>query len=248
VNSTARYDHIGVGYSAHRRPEPSWSAAIVAALGPARSVVNVGAGTGSYEPADGLVIAVEPSSVMLSQRAPGAAPAVQGGAEALPFPDGRFDVALAILTVHHWTDPAAGLAELRRVARRQVVLTWDHDVASQFWLVRDYVPEIVEYDRRAPTLDAIRRHLAVTEVVPLPVPAACADGVMAAYWRRPDAYLDAGVRASISGLSLLESEINARFCAQLGSDLADGSWAARYSQLLDLDAFDAGYRLAVAAS
>jgi SAM-dependent methyltransferase len=218
------------------------------ALGADRSVVNVGAGTGSYEPRDRPVIALEPSSVMLAQRPTDAAPAVQGRAEALPFADSTFDVALAVLTIHHWTDPGAGLAELRRVARRQLVVTWDHEVAAAFWLVREYVPEIVEYDRQAPTLDTVRRHLDVIEVVDLPVPAACADGVMAAYWRRPEAYLDPGVRANISGLSLLEPDVIARVADRLQSDLRDGTWSARHHELLDRETFDAGYRLAVARS
>jgi SAM-dependent methyltransferase len=244
VSSTPRYDRIGVGYSAHRRSEPTWSAAIEHALGDVSSVVNVGAGTGSYEPRDRRVVALEPSATMLAQRAHDSAPAVRGVAETLPFPSNSFDVALAILTVHHWSDPAAGLAELRRVAGRQVVFTWDPVVAADFWLVRDYIPEIAEYDRGAPTLDYVTAHLDVVDVVDLLVPAACADGVMAAYWQRPEAYLDPTVRANISGLSLLEPERVARAVDRLRADVNDGTWRTRNEALLARDTFDAGYRLA----
>src|SRR5215510_7739860 len=168
------YDTIGQGYPAHRRPDPRLAAAIAGALGAASSVVNVGAGAGSYEPVDRPVIAVEPSAAMLRQRRQGAAPAVQGSATSLPFRDAAFAAALAILTVHHWPDRARGLAELARVARHRVVIvTWDPS-ATGFWLVDDYFPEIVDIDRKIfPTIADYGRALGQVEVQPFPVPHDC---------------------------------------------------------------------------
>jgi SAM-dependent methyltransferase len=248
VSSDPTYDRIGLGYRTHRRPEPQWVSAIHAALGDAASVLNVGAGTGSYEPNGLHVIAVEPSSTMLAQRAADAAPAVRSIAEQLPFPDRRFDVGLAVLTVHHWSDPAAGFAELRRVTERQVVFTWDHRVSPQFWLVREYVPELAAHDDGVAALTAIHEHLDITDEIELLVPANCIDGVLAAYWRRPEAYLDPTVRANISGLSLLDPAVVAAAMDRLRADLDDGTWAARHADLLALDQFDAGYRLLLARS
>ena len=170
---------------------PASPRAIIDALGPAASVVNVGAGAGSYEPADRRVVAVEPSREMIRQRPAGAAPVVQASATALPFAAGAFDAALAVLTVHHWPDRARGLAELRRVARdRVVILTWEPD-AARFWLVEDYFPELVAIDRAIfPTRDELERSLGPVELRPLPIPHDCVDGFLGAYWRRPHAYLD----------------------------------------------------------
>ncbi len=197
------YDRIGMGYAGRRRPDPRWAASVQEALGGARTVVNVGAGAGSYEPT-GRVVAVEPSARMIAQRPPGAT-VVRAVAEYLPFPDDAFDAALAVLTVHHWSNPAQGLRELQRVApRRQVVVTWDPKVfAEQFWFVRDYIPEAAERERRLATLAQVREVLdGVT--VELPVPADCTDGFFGAYWRRPEAFLDPETRRAISGLALLE--------------------------------------------
>lgn len=244
------YERIGPGYHTRRRPEPRWAARIDAAVGPARSLVNVGAGTGSYEPASCAVVAVEPSPTMLSQRSADAAPAVRGVAEALPFADGAVDVAMAVLTVHHWTDPLAGLAEMRRTAPRQVVVTWDPSIALAYWLVADYLPEIAEHESDLATLDAVTTGLAGdghrVEVETLPVPATCRDGVMAAYWSRPEAYLDPMARGAISSMSLLDQSIVATAMTRLDADLADGSWERRHGDLLALDELDVGYRLVVA--
>ena len=190
------YEHIGAGYSRHRRPDPRIVARLDDALGDG-PVVNVGAGAGSYEPAGRPVVAVEPSTVMLAQRAPRAAPVVRGVAESLPFPDRRFDAALAVLTIHHWTDARAGLRELRRVARRQVVL---HFVPGfEWWLIREYLPELSEIDvRHVLTVDDVAAELGGATVTAIPVPHDCVDGFLAAYWRRPDAYLDRSVRDAIS--------------------------------------------------
>jgi hypothetical protein len=240
------YDLIGEGYVDQRRPDPRWDAAIRAAVGDARSVVNVGAGTGSYEPTDRTVIAVEPSTTMIGQRPASAAPAVRAAAEAVPVRDGAFDAALAILTVHHWADAVAGFAELRRIARRQVVLTWDERVTSTFWLVRDYLPEIAEHEAGLVTLDEVVAGLDVSEVVELPVPADCTDGALGAYWRRPHAYLDPAVRASMSGLSLLDQAVVDAAMDRLRSDLDDGSWHRANARLEGLDELDLGYRIVVA--
>lgn len=205
--------------------------------------MNVGAGAGSYEPADRRVVAVEPAWTMIRQRA-AAAPVVQGSAIALPFRDGAFEAAVAILTVHHWPDRAAGLAELRRVARRSaVVLTWEPRAAG-FWLVDDYFPELVEIDRRIfPTLDEFRRAWGAIDVEPVPVPHDCVDGFLGAYWRRPAAYLDAGVRAAISTFTKLR-DVDAGL-SRLRSDLADGTWHRRHTALLARADLDLGYRLVI---
>ncbi len=244
------YDEIGVDYANLRQPDRRWAARIGEALGTAQRVLNVGAGAGSYEPTisgEGVceVVALEPSSVMIAQRPADAAPVVAGVAQALPFADSAFDAALAVLTAHHWPEPGAGFAELRRVAPRQVVVTWDRDVFADFWLVRDYLPEIAEREKDVATATEIVASLEAPRVVALPVPWDCVDGFLAAYWRRPRAYLDDRVRAAISGFALLEPDVVDRGIAALGQDLTDGAWQARYAELAELDEFDAGYRLIV---
>ena len=242
--SLDRYDTIGVGYATNRRPDPRWAAQIQAAIGDAHRIVNVGAGTGSYEPTDRFVVALDPSAVMLDQH--GGQRRLRGAAERLPFRDHEFDVAMAILTVHHWHDAPGGLAELRRVARRQVVLSFDHEMENRFWL-SDYVPAIVrqEHSWKA-TLDGVTVPLQTDHVEVLPVPHDCVDGVMAAYWRRPERYLDPSVRASISGLALLPDRDIEPGMRRLAADLESGAWHERHRDLLELDEYDAGYRLVIA--
>jgi len=244
---TAVYDTIGRGYTGQRRADPRLAAAIRAALGDARSVVNVGAGSGSYEPAELAVLAIEPSGEMIRQRPAGAAPAVQAVAERLPLADGRVDAALAVLTLHHWTDRAAGLAELKRVARRRVVIvTWDPAGKNDFWLTRDYFPGVLEHDVvNFPTLAQLEGVLGRVRVAPLPVPHDCADGFLGAYWRRPDAYLDAGVRSAISTFARLEPGTLAAGLTRLADDLATGRWDARLGHLRAQRDADLGYRLVV---
>jgi SAM-dependent methyltransferase len=239
------YDRIGPGYTTHRRPDPRIAAAIVDALGPARSVLNVGAGAGSYEPTDRRVVAVEPSPEMIRQRPPGAAPVVQASATALPFRDGAFDATLAVLTVHHWPDRARGLAELRRAARdRAVILTWEPG-AVPFWLVDDYFPELVALDRPIfEPIDALRRVLGPIEVRPVPVPHDCVDGFLGAYWRRPEAYLDPAVRGAISTFTKIDDSEPG--VARLRRDLEDGTWRRRHGALLGRESLDLGYRLIIA--
>ncbi|MFH8620051.1 class I SAM-dependent methyltransferase [Streptomyces sp. NPDC017979] len=244
----ATYNTLGPTYARTRRPDPRIAARIRAALGDAADVVDVGAGTGSYEP-PGTVLAVEPSRVMIDQRPPHSAPAVRAVAERLPVRDGAVDAAMAVLTVHHWTDLAAGVRELRRIARRRVVvLTWDQRVfRERWWLVRDYLPEAAAFDdARAVDVDHLADLLGGARQETVPVPYDCTDGFAAAYWRRPHAYLDPQVRAGISLLAQTGDEVNGPGLARLADDLATGRWHDRYGELLALDAADLGYRLLVA--
>src|SRR5919106_5502498 len=180
------YDQIGIGYARLRRPDPRLAARICQALGAAETVVNVGAGAGSYEPRDRYVIAVEPSLTMIHQRPQGSTPVVRASATHLPFKDDAFGAALAVLAVHHWPDRGRGLRELARVARdRVVVVTWD-PAFSSFWLIDDYFPAIGALDRRLlPTMEEIQRALGSCTIRSLPIPHDCTDGFLGAYWRRP---------------------------------------------------------------
>jgi len=239
------YDGIGRAYARHRRPDPRVAAQIGRALGEARTILNVGAGTGSYEPPDRAVVAVEPSPVMAAQRPRGAAPVVRAVAESLPFADRSFDAALAVFTIHHWTDITGGLSEMARVARGVVVLTFDPVVHGQFWLF-DYVPEvntIPSYLGMHP--DAVAEVIGAQWIEPVMIPADCVDGFNWAYWRRPERYLDSEVRACMSGLALLPDDLVARRMEQLRADIDDGTWHARHAELLEMDAIDGGLRLVV---
>jgi SAM-dependent methyltransferase len=244
VRIGALYDTIGVGYSRVRGEDPRIAAAIWAALGDARTVVNVGAGTGSYEPRDREVTAVEPSEMMIAQRAPDAAPVVRANAEALPFEDGAFDAAMAVLTDHHWPDRAAGLRELRRVAsRRAVLFSFDIAFTGRDWLTREY---LTSFRPEGMSVEEIAEHLGAQRIEPVPVPADCRDGFLNAYWRRPHAYLDPRVRDGISVFRLLPPEDVERAMAALRADLESGEWERRHADLLALDDLDLGYRLFVA--
>jgi SAM-dependent methyltransferase len=247
VSAHRIYDRIGSEYASRRGSDPHWAARIHRALEGGHTLVNIGAGSGSYEPVFMSVVGVEPSLVMIRQRSPSAARAVCGIAERLPFRDGTFDVALAVLTVHHWVDPAGGLAEMRRVARKQVIVTWDPDVfARQFWFVRDYLPEAATRESGLATLATVIAHLAPACVEPLPVPADCTDGFFGAYWKRPHAYLDADVRRAISGLALLDQNVVSDAVERLRVDLVSGHWHARNAASTHLSEIDLGYRLVVA--
>lgn len=239
---TERYDTIGRGYSLTRGEDPRIAARIDAALGSARTVINVGAGTGSYEPRDRAVTAIEPSATMIARRPPGAARAIRASADDLPFEDDAFDAAMAVLTVHHWPDRQAGLREMRRVATGPlVIVTFDPDARP--WLT-DYLPELAELDRRQmPAMTDYAQWLGPVRIEPLLVPHDCVDGFLHAHWRRPDAYLDARVRAGSSSFHAIDAQEGLR---QLEADLADGIWQRRYGDLLSQDSYDAGYRLVVA--
>jgi len=243
------YDEIGLGYRDYRRPDPRVAAAITRALSRTDTVVNVGAGSGSYEPTDRAVVAVEPAMTMIRQRRAGSAPVVQASATDLPFRDDSFAAALAVLTVHHWPDRARGLDELARVAReRVVVVTWDPD-ATAFWLTDDYLPDLIAIDRRIfPTIDDVRRALGAIEVVPIPIPHDCVDGFMGAYWRRPHAYLDARVRGAISTFAKLRDiGRDLEGLERLRRDLDDGTWERRHGDVLTRSEIDLGYRIVIAA-
>ncbi|MEM8647121.1 MAG: class I SAM-dependent methyltransferase [Pseudomonadota bacterium] len=237
----AHYDTIGVNYANLRKPDARIGKKIADALGDAETVVNVGAGAGSYEPEDRAVTAVEPSAQMISQRAESDVAVIQGVAEDLPFDDNAFDAAMAVLTIHHWTDQAKGLAEMRRVSRGPVVLLTFDPQYKEFWLL-DYLPGLATLDdSQMPKLPFYSEHLSDVEITTVPVPHDCSDGFMAAYWRRPAAYLDPKIRAAISPFWAL-GDISEEL-AKLERDLASGAWAERYAELLELDAYDAGYRL-----
>jgi SAM-dependent methyltransferase len=240
------YDTIGATYTVTRRTEPRIAAQVWAALGDARTVLNVGAGTGSYEPSDREVTAVEPSAVMRAQRPPGAARCVAATAENLPFEDRSFDAAMAFATIHHWQDPIAGLREMRRVARRVVVFTCDTSDRSwrrRFWLTRDYLPEVAA--SRVGLATELARAIGA-RMEPVPIPWDCADGFFEAYWRRPEAYLDEDVRRGISVWSTVGREAEQRAVRSLRDDLAGGRWAERNRDLLDLEAAELGLRLLIA--
>lgn len=242
---SAVYDQIGRGYSAIRRPDPRLAALIESHLGGAATVVNVGAGAGSYEPGDRTVVAVEPSAVMLAQH-PGRR-RVRATAEALPFPADTFDAAMAVMTVHHWPDVRSGLAELRRVSSRQVVFTWDPGWERVLWVIEEYVPEIGRLERsRFTSLDRVVELMGAHTVVPFPIPWDFTDGYQPAFWRRPDAYLDPVVRAASSTFASLPDSVVEPAMERLRHDLASGTWQDRHRELLTADAVDYGYRLLVA--
>ncbi len=240
----ATYDLIGVNYADLRRPDPRIAAAIERALGPAKTVLSVGAGTGSYEPADRQVTAVEPSAEMIRQRPPGATTVIQGFAEDLPFDDRSFDAATAVLTVHHWTDQRKGLAEMRRVTRGPVVLLTYDPGHRGFWLL-DYFPALAALDDgQMPAMARYADWLGPVEISPVPIPHDCVDGFLCAYWRRPEAYLDPRVRAAMSSFWKIGDITEG--LARLEADLASGAWARRWPDLYDREALDCGYHLVVA--
>lgn len=242
------YDRIGARYATTRRTDPSIAAAIARAVGDVRTLVNVGAGAGAYEPIDRRVVAVEPSRAMIDQRPAGSAACIQAIAERLPLRDRAVDASLAVLTIHHWTNQAAGLAELRRVARRRVVvLTWDPDSCGDFWLTAEYFPEFLDLDiARFRPLAELARSLGPLRAIPVPIPHDCRDGFLGAYWRRPEAYLDAGVRSGISSFAQLPPEQVRHGLARLAGDLRSGRWGERHGALRERETLDLGYRLLVA--
>ena len=241
---SALYDTIGCSYSSTRAEEPAIRRPLHAALGAAQTVLNVGAGAGSYEPHDREVVAVEPSPVMRAQRPPGAAPCIDAQAEALPFPDGAFDAAMAVLSDHHWRDRVGGVRELRRVARRIVLFQWDPAWRDEFWLCDQYLPSFATL--ADPSYRAALAALGPYEEVPVPLPHDCRDGFLMAYWRRPAAYLDPVVRANISVFALLPAADVAQMVRRLAADLASGAWATRNGNLLERETLDLGYRVLVA--
>jgi SAM-dependent methyltransferase len=240
---TAIYDTIGINYAELRRPDPRIASVFSEALGPARTVLNVGAGTGSYEPQDREVTAVEPSLEMIRKRSASAARAIQSSAEDLPFADASFDASMAILTIHHWTNQQAGLREMRRVTRGPVVLL-TFDPSHRPWLTA-YLPRLAALDEaQMPQMSDYAQWLGEVEIAPVPVPRDCTDGFLYAYWQRPAAYLDARIRSGSSSfwaLGNVEAELEA-----LRRDIETGDWDRRYADLSAFAQYDAGYRLVVA--
>src|SRR5437016_230776 len=246
MSSAQLYDTIGATYTVTRRTEPRIAEQVWAALGDAPTILNVGAGTGSYEPPDRDVTAVEPSAVMRAQRPAGASRCVAAGAENLPFEDQSFDAAMAFATVHHWQDPIAGLREMQRVARRVVVFTCDTNDRSwrrRFWLTRDYLPEVAASPIGLATVLA---GAIGARIEPVLVPWDCADGFFEAYWRRPEAYLEDKVRRGISVWASVGPDAEQRAVRSLRDDLASGRWVERNRDLLDLEAAELGLRLLIA--
>jgi SAM-dependent methyltransferase len=250
--SAPLYDRIGTTYSATRRPDPRIERAVHQALGDAESVVNVGAGAGGYEPVDREVVAVEPSPVMIAQRAAAAAPVIRANAERLPFEDGSFDAAMAVLSDHHWKDRRRGLQELTRVARRRVVLfNADPGEAQKLWVTTEYLPAFLDvfkpqYRRPGYWERELRSILGSIRVQEVPIPHDCADGFYGAFWRRPHAYLDPVVRAGISVFAQLDPGHVERGIAALEADLESGAWQRRHRDLLALDELSLGYYVVVA--
>ncbi|QDZ15580.1 class I SAM-dependent methyltransferase [Humibacter ginsenosidimutans] len=244
----ADYGVIGPGYSRYRQPEPAFSDAIRAALGSARTLVNVGAGAGSYEPDHLTVTAVEPSAAMRAQRPAGSAPVVDAVAEDLPFDDCAFDAALASFTVHQWRDLQRGLREIRRVTSGPVViLTADPSALERSW-INDYAPEVIATEGgRYPTITDLRSGLGGTVTVEnVPIPLGCVDGFSEAYFGRPEALLDPGARRANSAWSFVSQDIEHRFERDLRADLASGAWDDRYGHLRTQPTFDGSLRLIVA--
>jgi hypothetical protein len=241
------YDAQGSGYSQIRRTDPRIAALVHEALGAARTVLNVGAGAGSYEPADRQMVAVEPSAVMRSQRPPHLAPAIHGVAESLPLDDQSVDAAMAMVTVHQWADLKKGLSELRRVTRGPVVvLTFEGEALDRFWLA-DYAPELIAAERRRyPAMAAICDGLGgVATVRAVPIPIDCVDGFTEAYYARPERFLDPAVRAAQSAWGFITKEEQARTVAKLADELASGAWDKKYSQWLRMPSFEGSLRLIV---
>lgn len=244
----AVYDAIGRTYSRTRRADPRIAAQILQALGDARSILNVGAGSGNYEPSDRWGVALEPSMTMIRQRPPGAAPVVQGVAGRLPFQTQSFDAAMGTLTLHHWPNLREGLAEIRRVSSRQVFLIFDFSVTQGFWLIDDYFPRVARLasEQNAPTVAMIGEHLDLCRVEVVMIPGDCTDGFGCAYWNRPEAHLDPDVLAGMSWTSQLPPEVLAAGVGRLRDDLHSGRWDERHGHLRAMAQADYGYKLVVA--
>jgi hypothetical protein len=242
------YDSLGTSYRLTRAEDPKLKARIHAALGGLnpRTVVNIGAGTGSYEPRTGAVVAVEPSEVMIRQRPPDAARVVRAAAEALPFRPRSFDAAMALWTIHHWAEPGSGIAELRRVADMVVIVAASAKL-NDLWLTRDYFPAMAKTRRPEIQPEYLAAQLGGhVRIEPLPLPRDCRDGFGEAFWARPEAYLDSRVRAGMSAFRLLEQSELEPGLNRLRTELASGTWDAKYGYLRSLDQFDCGHRLITA--
>jgi SAM-dependent methyltransferase len=247
MSTEVRYGRTGRTYSTTRQPDVRIAAVINEALDGMETVANIGAGSGSYEPA-ATVVAVEPSRVMIAQRPSGSAPTLQAVAERLAIRSKALDAALAVLTVHHWGNLDQGVSEMLRIARRRVVIfTWDHEIFQQFWLVRDYLPAAakIDVDLGVPMTNLMAL-LGNPAMIPVPVPHDCVDGFGGAYWRRPHAYLDPVVQAGMSMCALAPKPALREGVSRLRADIESGEWVRRYGDLMDKEQLDLGYRLLIA--
>jgi SAM-dependent methyltransferase len=242
------YDKLGQKYSVKRQTEPAIFSYIVKALGDAATVLNVGAGTGSYEPTDRYVIAVEPSLVMRSQReSNNKNPAVIAFADNLPFDDNSFEASTAFVTVHHWSDIHKGLHELRRVTKNQVIImTFDPEALDDFWNAI-YFPELIEAEKkRYPSIDFITTALGGTcEVQKIPIPFDCADGFQEAFYGRPEAFLDKQVRQSQSAWGFISPEVEEKYIKDFAEELASGEWDKKYGHYRTQPSFTCALRLII---
>ncbi len=236
----AKYDNIGINYSQKRKSDPRIASQILSKLEKAKSIVNIGAGSGSYEPDDIELVALEPSIEMINQRSSNAHPTVQGVAESLPFPDNSFTHALTILSMHHWTNREMAYREINRVATEKfVAVSWNPN-SEPFWLTKDYFPEIFEYDKRIfPDVNEIENYFDNVQIEPLLIPEDCIDGFLAAYWKKPSAYLDINVRNSISSFSKLNDITKG--LKKLKTDIENKSWIQVNKSILSKSSLDAGY-------
>lgn len=243
------YDSISSTYTVTRREDKRIAARIHGAIGSGERVINIGAGTGNYEPRDRLVVGVEPSREMISRRPPGTGPALRAVAEALPFRSDSFDVAMATLTLHHWQDRRQGLTEMRRVAPRQVIFLFDPTETYHFWAI-DYWPTALSLpsEQTPPTPQDLDAVLNLIDVETVPIPIDCSDGFGTAFWGRPEAYLDRDVQQGMSWLAQLPQSVLAEGSARLDADLRSGAWDRRYGHLRGLSELDVGYRLVTAQS
>jgi SAM-dependent methyltransferase len=246
VATQVDYETHGRGYARRRRADPRFAARIAAALGDARTVLNVGAGAGSYEPRDRWVLAVEPSATMRAQRGPDAAPCLAGAAESLPLDDDSVDAAMACVTIHHWADRAAGLAELRRVARGPVVV-FTFELNDLIAWQRDYFAAAIALEQpRFGTVEEVVAELGGrVRVERIPTPADCTDGFFEAFWNRPEPLLDPTVRASQSIWELLGPGVEERIIERLGADLASGRWDAEHGALREMESYEGSLRLVI---
>lgn len=235
------YDKIGAEYSQSRKADPRIKSIIHGELRGAKTIINIGAGTGSYEPEDANVLAIEPSNLMISQRPKHAAVAIQASAESLAYPNNAFDLAMALLSIHHWSDVNQGLKEMKRVSKRQIIFTWDPEHAG-FWLTQDYFPEILNIDKKIfPRLDHIQAVLGPLKLTSIPIPHDCTDCFGSAFWRRPKAYLSPSIRSAMSTfqkISTVEKGVK-----KLKHDIESGLWNKRYGHLLQRESLDLGFVL-----
>lgn len=244
-----RYDTIGHGYATTRREDPAIAEAIRRALGKARSVVNVGAGAGSYEPTDCHVIAIEPSDVMAAQRPSHRVPAIEATAQALPLRDNSVDAAMAVLSIHHWdAGREQGVEEMRRVARGPVVfLTYDAEVSARMWLMADYLPEVADLDRRIfPTMDQLRTWLGgAVRVETVALARTTPDWMLGSFWGAPERVLDERARNATSGFARMDPAVVERVVDAVARDLDSGTWDARHGHLRTQTEHDVGLRLVI---